>query len=265
MTAGNFDRSLVPLLKHEGGYVDHPRDPGGATNMGITIGTLRAWRGKPVTKMDVMNLSKSEASAIYRKQYWDAVRGDDLPSGLDYAVFDYTVNSGAGRAVRDLQRVLGVTVDGQMGAITLDAIRKRNTRELITLYMDRRLSFLRNLRTWSTFGRGWQRRVDEVRTLALRMASGTPDARPVVNPTATLSQGKARASDTKATSTPEGRGAIATGIGTAGQIIAEQAKQLEPVAAFAPALQWLFIALTVAGVGFAVWALLKRIKEGQAS
>lgn len=104
------------VLEYEGGFVNHPRDPGGATNMGITRRTLAAWRGHPVSVQDVRDLTKSEAMAIYKAHYWDAVQGDRLPRGLDYAVYDYAVNSGPGRAARDLQRCLGVTVDGIIGA-----------------------------------------------------------------------------------------------------------------------------------------------------
>ena len=85
------------VLASEGGYVNHPRDPGKATNMGITIATLRAWRGRPVTNADVRDLSQEEALQIYKAQYWDTVRADQLPLGLDYLTFDYGVNSGPGR------------------------------------------------------------------------------------------------------------------------------------------------------------------------
>ncbi len=103
MAAANFERALSLVLKHEGGFADHPADPGGATMMGITQATLAEWRGRPVTKDEVRALSRVEAGAIYRARYWDAVKGDDLPSGLDLAAFDYAVNSGPARAVRTIQ------------------------------------------------------------------------------------------------------------------------------------------------------------------
>lgn len=167
------------VLAAEGGYVDHPSDPGGATNLGITHKTLAAWRGKPVTKQDVRNLTRDEALQIYKAQYWDAVRGDQLPAGLDYAVFDYAVNSGPARAVKDLQRVLGVGVDGIVGAQTLAAIARRQTADLITGLSDRRRAFVRGLSTYSTFGRGWERRIASVEANALSligMADPTPAA-----------------------------------------------------------------------------------------
>ena len=148
------------ILASEGGYVDHPRDPGGATNMGITHKTLAAWRGRAVTKQDVRDLKRAEALEIYRAQYWSAVRGNDLPAGLDYAVFDYGVNSGPARAIKDLQRCLGVKVDGVVGAITLDAVRR--VTDIIGLIEDlceRRWTFVQGLKTFATFGKGWRRRI----------------------------------------------------------------------------------------------------------
>ena len=98
MTAANFDRALTAVLRHEGGYVDHPSDPGGATNLGVTRATLAQWRGRAVSKAEVKALTRAEAAKIYRALYWDEIAGDALPAGLDFAVFDYCVNSGPGRA-----------------------------------------------------------------------------------------------------------------------------------------------------------------------
>ena len=171
MTASNFDRSLTLVLKHEGGYVDHPKDPGGATNMGITIGTLRQWRSpKPVTKADVKALTRAEAAAIYRANYWRAVRGDELPLGIDYATFDFAVNSGIGRAVPFLQNALGVNADGALGPKTLAAARLANTADVVADLCDRRLAWLKRLKTWPTFGKGWSRRVAGVRKEGIAMA-----------------------------------------------------------------------------------------------
>ena len=98
MTASNFEASLAAVLKHEGGYADHPSDPGGATNLGVTRATLTRWRGRPVSKAEIRALTRAEAAKIYRALYWDEIAGDVLPAGLDFAVFDYCVNSGPGRA-----------------------------------------------------------------------------------------------------------------------------------------------------------------------
>lgn len=162
-----FGVCLAAVLKHEGGYVDHPSDPGGATNMGITIGTLSEWLGRPATKDEVRTLSPSIAAAIYHKRYWLPVRGDALGPGLDLAVFDYAVNSGPGRAVRELQAVLGVAQDGSLGPLTLAALATRRRHDVIAALCGRRMAFLRGLRTFETFGKGWQRRVAEVQAAAL--------------------------------------------------------------------------------------------------
>lgn len=176
MAAGNFERSLAAVLQHEGGYADHPRDPGGATNLGITRATLARWRGRAVSKAEVRALTRSEASDIYRALYWDKIAGDALPAGLDFAVFDYCVNSGARRAARTLQAVAGTHADGRIGKITLTVVALRATDRLIVDYCRRRLSFLESLSTFSVFGRGWRRRVRETEALALRMAREAPPA-----------------------------------------------------------------------------------------
>lgn len=170
MAAGNFDRALAAVLKHEGGYADHPRDPGGATNLGITRATLARWRGRPVSKAEVRALTRSEAAKIYRALYWDEIAGDALPHGLDFAVFDYCVNSGASRASRALQTVAGARADGRIGRITLAAVALRDPENLIAAYCRKRLTFLERLRTFAVFGRGWRRRVHETQALALEMA-----------------------------------------------------------------------------------------------
>lgn len=151
------------VLASEGGYVNHPRDPGKATNMGITIATLRAWRGRPVTNDDVRNLSQEEALAIYKAQYWDTVRADQLPLGLDYLTFDYSVNSGPARAIKDLQRTVGADDDGVIGQKTLskisDYIAANGMKALLNAYATRRWNFVQGLSTFSTFGNGWRRRI----------------------------------------------------------------------------------------------------------
>ncbi len=151
----------------EGGFVNHKKDPGKATNHGITIFTLSDDLGRPATIQDVKNLTKAEAERILKSRYWDLVRGDELPSGLDYMVSDYGVNSGPAKAVKDLQRTLKsmgfkLKIDGLMGPQTLGVLSelsKDQAEELVRLYAKRRMTFLRGLGTWTTFGRGWTRRV----------------------------------------------------------------------------------------------------------
>lgn len=147
------------LFASEGGYVDHPADPGGATNHGITHKVLARWRGKPVGKQDVRDLTLAEAGQIMKVNYWDVIQGDKLPAGLDYALFDYAVNSGPARAVKDLQRELGVKVDGLVGLETLAAIEGKSVVKLIEALCERRFAFVKGLKTFSTFGKGWSRRI----------------------------------------------------------------------------------------------------------
>ncbi|RVU13206.1 glycoside hydrolase family 108 protein [Methylobacterium oryzihabitans] len=171
-----YDQAFGLVLKHEGGYVDHPDDPGGATNLGVTIGTLSAWLGRAATKAEVRALTVAAVAPIYRARYWNAVRGDDLPAGLDYAVFDFAVNSGPGRAVMALQRALGVADDGRLGPVTLTALADKDPVALITALCDDRMAFLRKLSTWGSFGKGWTSRVQGVRAGALAMARKPPAA-----------------------------------------------------------------------------------------
>lgn len=169
--SSRFNACLAQVLRHEGGYVDHPADPGGATNLGITLATLAAWRGKPVTKQDVRNLTVAEAGEIYRARYWLPIRGDALPPGVDLAVFDAAVNSGPARAAKWLQSVLGVTQDGEIGLQTLAALARAPGPVTVVIDLcDARMRYLRGLPTWATFGKGWTRRVAEVEVEALRVA-----------------------------------------------------------------------------------------------
>lgn len=169
MTKANFRFCLDMLLHHEGGLVDHPEDPGGVTNMGVTLGALHEWRRKPVTPEDVRNLTRDEAAQIYLEKYWSPIWGHELPAGIDYAVFDYAVNSGVRRAVKDLQRCLGVPADGFMGPVTLAAAREADARKVITALCRRRLNLFQSLRHWATFGKGWSGRLFDVYGAAQEM------------------------------------------------------------------------------------------------
>lgn len=175
----NFGRCLRLVLVHEGGYVDHPEDPGGATNRGITLATFRGYFGNNrLTKDDLRNITEETIGKIYRERYWMAVKGDDLPLGLDYAVFDFGVNSGPSRAVKFLQKVIGTAPDGAIGPDTMLRINGFGARQAIVSLCASRLTWLQGLKTWKTFGRGWGRRVTEVEGEALRMAGVSAPARP---------------------------------------------------------------------------------------
>ena len=178
----NYSRSLAAVLKHEGGYVDHPKDPGGATNLGITIGTLSDWIGRRATKAEVKALTAGKVAPIYRQKYWDVVKAGEMPAGLDYALFDFAVNSGPAKAAITLQSILGVASDGKIGPLTLAAVAKHNPAALINELCSHRLAFLERLSAWPTFGKGWTSRVNGVRTLALEMAKDVPSKPIPVSP-----------------------------------------------------------------------------------
>jgi len=171
MTKDRFFRAFALLSVHEGAYSNHPDDPGGATMKGVTQRTYDADRDRRgLPRKDVREISNSEVERIYRGQYWNAVKADDLPDGLAYCVFDAAVNSGPGRAARWLQQEVGAKVDGVVGSETIAAARQKDTRRVIDRYCDRRLAFMKRLRHWPTFKNGWTRRVSEVRAQSLEWA-----------------------------------------------------------------------------------------------
>jgi lysozyme family protein len=164
-----FDDCLNHVLAHEGGYVAHPADPGGHTNLGVTKDTWERWVGHAVSVDAIKALTVADVTPVYREKYWDRAKCGALPVGIDYCVFDTAVNSGPGRAVKFLQEVVGATSDGILGPMTLRAVHAMNPRDVIDGYCDKRLAFLQELKTWPTFGRGWGRRVDEVKRTAHEM------------------------------------------------------------------------------------------------
>jgi lysozyme family protein len=167
----NFEKCLAKMLAHEGGYVHHEKDPGGMTNLGVTKRVWEEWVGHEVDEKQMRALTPETVAPLYKRKYWDAVKADDLVSGVDYCVFDVAVNSGAGRAIKFLQSCVGVTVDGGFGPSTLAAVKKaeEDPARLIELYCAKRLEFLQSLKTFETFGKGWSRRVAEVKDEALKM------------------------------------------------------------------------------------------------
>lgn len=168
----NFDVAVALIFELEGGYVDNPLDPGGATNMGITLRTLTAWRGTAASKADVKALTKDEATAIYGAYYWNATHSALLPAGLDVMVFEGAVNLGPARSSKMLQAVVGTDQDGSIGPITLAATKTKNTVMCIEALASVRIDFYRSLSTFSTFGKGWLNRVSSVRALALGLSGG---------------------------------------------------------------------------------------------
>ena len=162
----NFDKSLTELLKHEGGYVNHPQDPGGRTNHGVTQDVWEDWIDRAVSEAEMKALTPAKVAPLYREMYWDRIKGDKLPSGVDYCVFDAAVNSGVSRAAKWLQTTVGAVADGMIGEQTLKLVMLTNHQMLIDKYSAIRLEFLKGRSTWPTFGKGWERRVKEVETTA---------------------------------------------------------------------------------------------------
>jgi lysozyme family protein len=169
----NFKACLKAVLRYEGGYVNHPSDPGGATNYGVTFRVYDAWRRKHgLAPRSVKLIEMSEVEAIYKRDYWDRIKGDDLPSGVDLAVFDLAVNSGVSRAAKMLQACVGVPQDGLIGPATLAAVRSHHNCHVALC--SRRLAFLQRLSTWPTFGRGWGSRVADVKKKCCNLADNPP-------------------------------------------------------------------------------------------
>lgn len=178
-----FARCVAIVLKHEGGFVDHPSDPGGATNYGISLRYART-RGSlfdldgdgDVDKHDILLVKQDFAAAVYRQWFWADVQGDELPAGVDLCMFDYAVNSGASRPIRTAQNIVGTIVDGFIGPKTIAAINSYDPVRFVHQMQEQRLAFLRSIRNpktgalqWDTFGRGWGRRVEEIKQDALAM------------------------------------------------------------------------------------------------
>jgi lysozyme family protein len=165
-----FEACLGLVLEAEGGFVEAPGDPGGATKFGITAATLSAWRDRPCAGPEVRALTRVEAAAIYRARYWDVLRCGALTPGLDLMVFDCAVNSGPKRSALILQQALEVVADGVIGPVTLGAAARCNKRDTIDALAASRLAICRRLPTFAAFGRGWERRIERMRRAALGMA-----------------------------------------------------------------------------------------------
>jgi len=167
----NYDKCLETILHHEGGYVNHPKDPGGETNLGVTKRVYLEHGGQK----DMKDLLVEDVAPIYKKGYWDKMKGDDLPGGLDLCVFDFGVNAGPGRAAKYLQTMIGTVADGGIGPNTLKAVaeyvEKHGIEKSIENYQEARQSYYEKLDTFGTFGRGWTRRVDETTELAKKLTS----------------------------------------------------------------------------------------------
>ena len=169
----NFDKCLQIILHHEGGYVNHPEDPGGMTNLGVTKRVYEDWVGYAVSEHTMQNLTEEDVAPIYKKNYWDRIKGDILPEGLNLCVFDFGVNAGTGRAAKYLQTMIGTVVDGGIGPMTIRALDEHvsliGLQETIEQYQENRQKYYEKLKHFKTFGRGWTRRVNETTEAALKL------------------------------------------------------------------------------------------------
>lgn len=171
----NYEEAFQLLLKSEAGYANNPHDKGGPTNKGITQSTYDAYRlsiGRAT--QSVKHISEQEVASIYRRDYAMPIKFDDLPAGVDYAVFDFAVNSGVSKAAKTLQEVVGVEPDGIVGSKTLAAcLRHDQPSKIIDELCDARKAFVKGLDDYQYFGKGWKNRIRDVRRIALKMANGT--------------------------------------------------------------------------------------------
>lgn len=165
----NFDKCLEMLLHHEGGYVNHPSDPGGMTNLGVTKRVYDEWIGRESTEQEMRDLKPEDVAPIYRKNYWSRLRLDDVGSGIDWALMDFCVNSGPSRPAKALQRAVGAVADGAIGPKTLQLVAEKDPKFVIDYIYTVRQAFYESLRTFDTFGRGWTRRNKETLEQALSM------------------------------------------------------------------------------------------------
>jgi lysozyme family protein len=165
----NFVKSLHHVLKSEGGFIDHPDDPGGVTNKGITARTYENFLGGPVDVQMMRDIPDNHVEEIYKDMYWEVVRADDLPAGVDLCVFDFGVNAGPVRSAKMLQSCVDATEDGVIGPKTLARVLEQDTEELIKLFSVKREEYYKSLRHFETFGRGWLRRNEDVRDTAIDM------------------------------------------------------------------------------------------------
>lgn len=249
-----FSDCLVIVLRWEGGFSDHPKDPGGATMRGVTIARYAAYKGRVVTKDELRHISLFELEDIYRRGYWNKVSGDDMPAGLDLCLFDFAVNSGPARAIKTLQKIVGVTQDGSMGAFTVQAVRKYDTVSLIRRMHEARFGFLRNLSTWSTFGAGWTRRLNDIQDRALSMAKGNVPMPPVnFEPTP-----KANPADQRTITKPNAKEKAATAAGSVGAAVTEAAQTLAPHAEALSVLKWVCIGLAVVSACILIYRAFKE-------
>jgi lysozyme family protein len=264
MARDTFPRALKCVLVHEGGKVDHPKDPGGRTNQGVIQRVYDGYRRrKGLSPRDVFLMTAKERDEIYRTQYWNVVKGDQLPAGIDYVVFDGAVNSGPVQSVKWLQRALGQRVDGLLGEATLSACERHpNHSALIADICARRMTFLRALKTWPTFGKGWSARVSGVKRTGLEMAMGAKQVLP--EPALAEASEKALIEDAQqppqtASADMAAAGGAPIG-GTAAEMVDRTKDALAPATGTSKWLDLIYTGLVLAGVLVTVAGILWALK-----
>lgn len=274
MSTKSFDQALARVLKHEGGFVNHPADPGGATMKGVTQAVYDGYRERANLRLQsVAKISDAELKAIYKRQYWDAIRGDELPAGLDYVMFDGAVHSGPSQAAKWLQRSLRVVaVDGDIGEATLGAVKakadKGETSVLVSAVSARRLNFLMALKTWKTFGKGWTARVRDVEAAGRQWVyTGAPSGQPIS--LIAKATPKALVTDAAKVSTVAADSAIGAGLsfGGAATILREAKEALTPYAASSETLTHIVAGLIGLGAVLSIvglgWTSFNRYRRAQ--
>lgn len=246
----SFQLAQKNLLRYEGGYSNHPADPGGVTLEGVTqarYNEYRRWKQRPQKPLTRDMIGRvewvAERDEIYRHYYWLPPRCPELKAGVDAAIYDYAVNSGPSRATKVLQRLVGTKATGTMDSVTVQAANRRDPRALVNAICDERLAFLRSLKTFPVFGAGWTSRVSSVRFYAGRLAAGQQSGA-----VAAESLGKGEVPDSK----------VAKGV----------AKSTPPAVAVAVSPWWQWIvdnpgktAIIAALIGIAVYLIVKRLNE----
>lgn len=214
MAKGNFAPCLADVLVHEGDFSIVRSDPGnwtgGKVGQGVLKGTKKGISAAAFPDLDIKNLTDAKIAEIYQARYWRPIRGDELPVGVDLSGMDYSVNSGVSRSAKDLQRVLGVAADGRVGPVTILAAKAADPRVVIKGHCGRRLSFLRSLAIWNTFGKGWSTRIAHVEAKALSWVSSK-------------GQLEADAKEARDKAVAQGSGAV---VGAGGGVGADQAPDL---------------------------------------
>lgn len=264
-----FHDALSRVLVHEGGNADHPRDPGGRTRKGVTQRVYNAWRTKSrLSIRDVFQASDTEITAIYRAQYWQPINGDQLPPGVAYVVFDGAVNSGTKQSAKWLQRALGFDksqVDGVIGSVTISATQQYPDHdELIARIIERREVFLRALKTFATFGKGWLRRIKNVKETGQAWAMGSVGPAveyiPGADQKASIDDAKSPPSKSPGDLAAGGGGATTIGGGSLDQVLNRAKEQLEPFVSFGwvkgivVTIVIIGIVVTAAGFAYRWWA-----------